>query len=90
MGRPIGASALVQWRRESLKQACVAVFKALWLQSHRQDTFTLSTDPSFIEKLRDVVGRYRDLPTNAIVLCVDERSQCQAFENGHSFSFRWG
>jgi len=55
-------------------------FTAFGLQPHRQDTFKLSTDPFFIEKLRDVVGLYLDPPTNAIVLCVDEKSQCQALE----------
>jgi len=55
-------------------------FTAFGLQPHRQDPFKLSTDPFFIEKLRDVVGLYLDPPMNAIVLCVDEKSQCQALE----------
>ena len=55
-------------------------FTAFGLQPHRQDSFKLSTDPFFIEKLRDVVGLYLDPPMNAIVLCVDEKSQCQALE----------
>jgi len=55
-------------------------FQAFGLQPHRQDSFKLSTDPFFIEKLRDVVGLYLDPPANAIVLCVDEKSQCQALE----------
>jgi len=55
-------------------------FRAFGLQPHRQDSFKLSTDPFFIEKLRDVVGLYLDPPMNAIVLCVDEKSQCQALE----------
>jgi putative transposase len=55
-------------------------FTTFGLQPHRQDSFKLSTDPFFIEKLRDVVGLYLDPPTNAIVLCVDEKSQCQALE----------
>ena len=38
------------------------------------------TDPLFIEKLRDVVGLYLNPPENALVLCVDEKSQCQALE----------
>ena len=50
------------------------------LQPHRQDTFKLSTDPFFIEKLRDVVGLYLDPPDKALVLCVDEKSQVQALE----------
>jgi putative transposase len=55
-------------------------FQAFGLQPHRQDSFKLSTDPFFIEKLRDVVGLYLDPPENAIVLCVDAKSQCQALE----------
>src|SRR5690606_14478381 len=55
-------------------------FKLLGLQPHRSEHFKLSTDPFFIEKLRDVVGLYLSPPENAIVLCVDEKSQCQALE----------
>jgi putative transposase len=50
------------------------------LQPHRSESFKLSTDPFFIEKLRDVVGLYLSPPDNAIVLSVDEKSQCQALE----------
>jgi putative transposase len=57
------------------------------LQPHRHDTLELSTDPFFIEKLRDVVGLYLDPPDQALVLCVDESeagwdpaSQVQALE----------
>ena len=50
------------------------------LQPHRQRTFKLSNDPFFIEKLRDVVGLYLNPPDNALVLCVDEKSQIQALE----------
>ncbi|MGC5859820.1 IS630 family transposase, partial [Ralstonia pseudosolanacearum] len=55
-------------------------FKLLGLQPHRTESFKLSTDPFFIEKLRDVVGLYLNPPENALVLCVDEKSQCQALE----------
>lgn len=55
-------------------------FKLFGLQPHRTDTFKLSTDPFFIEKLRDVVGLYLSPPENALVLCVDEKSQVQALE----------
>lgn len=55
-------------------------FKLLGLQPHRSESFKLSTDPFFIEKLRDVVGLYLSPPENALVLCVDEKSQCQALE----------
>lgn len=50
------------------------------LKPHRVKTFKLSTDPFFIEKLRDVVGLYLNPPDNALVLCVDEKSQCQALQ----------
>jgi putative transposase len=55
------------------------------LQPHRQDTFKLSTDPFFVEKLRDVVGLYLDPPDKALVLCVDEKSQVQALERTQPF-----
>ncbi len=50
------------------------------VQPHRSRTFKLSTDPLFIEKVRDVVGLYLNPPQNALVLCVDEKSQVQALE----------
>jgi len=56
------------------------IWRAFGLQPHRSETFKLSTDPFFIEKLRDVVGLYLNPPENALVLCVDEKSQCQALE----------
>lgn len=55
-------------------------FKLLGLQPHRSESFKLSTDQFFIEKLRDVVGLYLSPPENALVRCVDEKSQCQALE----------
>ena len=55
-------------------------FKLLGLQPHRSESFKLSTDAFFIEKLRDVVGLYLNPPDNALVLCVDEKSQCQALQ----------
>jgi len=56
------------------------IWRAFGLQPHRQDYFKLSTDPFFIEKLRDVVGLYLNPPDHAVVLCVDEKSQIQALE----------
>lgn len=44
------------------------------------ESFKLSTDPFFVEKLRDVLGLYLNPPANALVLSVDEKSQCQALE----------
>lgn len=50
------------------------------LQPHRSKSFKISNDPFFIEKVRDIVGLYMNPPDNALVLCVDEKSQCQALE----------
>ncbi len=56
------------------------IWRAFGLQSHRTETFKLSTDPLFIDKVRDVVGLYLDPPERAVVLCVDEKSQVQALD----------
>jgi putative transposase len=56
------------------------VWKAFGLQPHRQRHFKLSTDPFFVEKLRDIVGLYLNPPDKAMVLCVDEKSQIQALD----------
>jgi transposase len=56
------------------------IWKAFGLQPHRQDTWKLSKDPQFIEKVRDVVGLYLNPPERAVVLCVDEKSQIQALD----------
>ncbi len=56
------------------------IWRAFGLQPHRHETFKLSTDPFFIEKVRDVVGLYLQPPERAIVLCVDEKSQVQALD----------
>ncbi len=56
------------------------IWRAFGLQPHRTDTFKLSTDPLFVEKVRDVVGLYLNPPDRAIVLCVDEKSQVQALD----------
>lgn len=50
------------------------------LQPHRSKSFKLSNDPFFVEKVRDIVGLYLNPPQNALVLCVDEKSQIQALE----------
>jgi len=49
-------------------------FKLLGMQPHRSESFKLSTDPFFTEKLRDIVGLYLSPPENALVLCVDVKS----------------
>jgi transposase len=56
------------------------IWKAFRLQPHRAETFKLSRDPLFIDKVRDVVGLYIDPPERAIVLSVDEKSQVQALD----------
>src|SRR6266581_1207719 len=54
------------------------LFQAFALQPHRSRSFKLSTDPFFIEKVRDIVGLYLNPPDHALGLCVDEKSQIQA------------
>jgi transposase len=54
------------------------IWRTFGLQPHRSESFKLSTDPLFTEKVRDVVGLYLDPPERAVVLCVDEKSQIQA------------
>jgi transposase len=56
------------------------IWRAFSLQPHRCETFKLSTDPQFVEKVRDIVGLYMRPPQNAVVVCVDEKSQIQAFD----------
>ena len=56
------------------------IWRAFGLQPHREGTFKLSTDPDFVDKVRDVVGLYVAPPAHAIVLCVDEKSQIQALD----------
>lgn len=56
------------------------IWHAFGLKPHLQDTFKLSTDPHFVDKVRDVVGLYLAPPDRALVLCVDEKSQIQALD----------
>ena len=56
------------------------IWRAFGLQPHRTESFKLSTDPLFVEKVRDIVGLYLDPPERALVLSVDEKSQIH--ENG--------
>jgi transposase len=64
------------------QNAILRIWRAFGLKPHLQETFKLSTDPFFVEKVRDVVGLYLNPPeqTRAIVLCIDEKSQVQALE----------
>ena len=82
--RPPGAT---HWSLRSMAKAVGhapstihRIWKAFGLQPHRSETFKLSTDPLFVEKVRDIVGLYLDPPDRAIVLCVDEKSQIQALD----------
>lgn len=64
-----------------LSQATVGrIWRAFGLKPHLRESFKLSTDPFFVEKVRDVVGLYLNPPAKAIVLCVDEKSQVQALD----------
>ncbi len=56
------------------------IWQAFGLQPHRSETFKLSSDPFFVEKVRDIVGLYMAPPERALVLCVDEKSQIQALD----------
>ena len=68
-------------RRSGLSHTTVSrIWRAFALQPHRTETFKLSADPLFIEKVRDIVGLYLDPPDRALVLCVDEKSQIQALD----------
>ena len=76
-----------QWSTRSMaaetgltQNAIFRIWKAFGLQPHRQETFKLSSDPLFIEKVRDIVGLYLSPPVKAMVLCVDEKSQIQALD----------
>ena len=55
------------------------IWRAFGLKPHLVQTWKLSTDPQFTGKVRDVVGLYMDPPAGALVLCVDEKSQIQAY-----------
>jgi len=62
------------------QNAILRIWRAFGLQPHRSETFKLSTDPFFVEKVRDIVGLYLNPPDKAVVVCVDEKSQVQALE----------
>jgi putative transposase len=65
---------------ELSKSTVQRVWKAFGMQPHRQKHFKLSTDPFFVEKVRDIVGLYLNPPDKAMVLSVDEKSQVQALD----------
>lgn len=62
------------------KSTIQRVWSTFGIKPHQTKSFKLSTDPFFIEKVVDIVGLYLNPPANAMVLCVDEKSQCQALE----------
>ena len=68
-------------RRSGLSKSTIGrIWRKFELKPHRADTFKLSTDPLFVDKLFDVVGLYLNPPDGAIVLCTDEKSQIQALD----------
>jgi transposase len=79
--------AATHWSTRDMAKACglsqssiSRIWRAFSLAPHRSETFKLSRDPFFIEKVRDIVGLYLDPPDRALVLCVDEKSQIQALD----------
>ncbi len=82
--RPAGAthwSTRQMAKVARLNQTAVSrIWRAFGLQPHRHETFKLSTDPLFIDKVRDIAGLYLAPPARAVVLCVDEKSQIQALD----------
>jgi transposase len=68
-------------RRAGLSKSTVGrIWKKFDLKPHLQDSFKLSTDPQFVDKVVDVVGLYHNPPEKAVVLCVDEKAQIQALD----------
>jgi transposase len=75
------------WSRASMaartglsKSTIGRIWKKFDLKPHVQDSFKLSTDPQFVDKVVDVVGLYHNPPEKAVVLCVDEKAQIQALD----------
>jgi transposase len=80
-------SNATHWSTRSLARKCgmsqsavSRIWRAFALQPHRSETFKLSRDPLFVEKVRDIVGLYLHPPDRALVLCVDEKAQIQALD----------
>lgn len=84
--KPRGAthwSTRLMAKHAGVSQSSVSkIWRAFRLKPHRTSTFSLSKDPNFTAKVRDVVGLYMNPPDHAVVLCVDEKSQIQALERG--------
>jgi transposase len=82
--QPVGAT---HWSTRSMAQATgmsqsavSRIWRAFALKPHQSESFKLSPDPQFIEKVRDIVGLYLNPPEAAVVLCVDEKAQIQALD----------
>ncbi len=76
---------LADWLRRKKKlevshDSITRLWRRFCLQPHRTEGFKFSTDPQLAAKVRDVVGLYLNPPDNAVVVCIDEKSQCQALE----------
>ena len=74
------STRLMAWRCGMSQSAVSRIWRAFALQPHRSETFKLSRDPLFIDKVRDIVGLYLNPPERALVLCVDEKAQIQALD----------
>ena len=74
-------AAATHWSTRAMAEACglsaatvSRIWRAFGLKPHRTETFKLSKDPLFVEKIRDIVGLYLHPPERAVVLCVDEKA----------------
>lgn len=68
-------------QKTGMSQTAISrIWRAFGLKPHRQGTFKISSDPLFVDKVRDIVGLYMNPPDRAVVLCVDEKSQMQALD----------
>lgn len=75
---PVGAT---HWTKRTMARemelsqtAATRIWRAFGLQPHRQEPFKLSSDPMFVDKVRDIVGPYMDPSLKTMVLCTDEKS----------------
>lgn len=81
------SKATTHWSTRTMAKSCglsqssiSRIWRAFGLKPHRQETFKISSDPLFVDKVRDIVGLYMNPPDRAVVLCVDEKSQMQALD----------
>jgi transposase len=88
--QPVGAT---HWSTRSMaaatgmsQSAVSRIWRAFALKPHQSESFKLSPDPHFIEKVRDIVGLYLNPPEAAVVLCVDEKAQIQALDRSAPIS----